>query len=152
MKLLIQNPKFWEIIMNVMFKRVGFSLIELLITLAIIGVLAAIAIPTYQNYMRKAHYSEIVLAAQPLKIDVVSCYAKTNDLSLCTPGKNGIPANVTNPQPNIAEIKTNEGVVTITPGNKHGLTAEDTYILTPTPDFGRLTWQISGGAVSKNYT
>ncbi|MQM39271.1 Fimbrial protein [wastewater metagenome] len=52
----------------------GFTLIELMIVVAIIGILAAIAIPAYQDYTRRAQATEMITAAAPLKT-AVSEYA-----------------------------------------------------------------------------
>lgn len=48
----------------------GFTLIELMIVVAIIGILAAVALPAYQNYSNRARFAEAVLAATPLKTSI----------------------------------------------------------------------------------
>jgi len=51
----------------------GFTLIELMIVVAIVAILAAIALPTYQTYTKKARFSEVIAAVGPVKTAVEVC-------------------------------------------------------------------------------
>src|SRR6185436_15351403 len=52
----------------------GFTLIELMIVVAIIGILAAVALPAYQDYTKRAKMAEVVLAASACRIAVTEMY------------------------------------------------------------------------------
>ena len=61
----------------------GFTLIELMIVIAIIGILAALALPAYQTYAKKAKFSEVVMATTAVKSAVDLCYQTTGQLQQC---------------------------------------------------------------------
>lgn len=134
--------------------RAGFTLIELLISIAIIGILTAIAIPSYQNYTRKARFTEIVQAMAQYKLGIEECFQLTADLNNCQPGKNGVPQNIepgTGPGLIDSIIVSDNGEITITPRDRYGITAKDTYVLKPKLDKDRLNWTSSGGGVEHGY-
>ncbi|MGD9108617.1 MAG: pilin [Gammaproteobacteria bacterium] len=129
----------------------GFTIIELLITLAIIAVIAVIAIPSYMNYTRRSYYSKIVQAAAPYKLGVSECYHTTGALTNCDAGSNGVPAARTTADGAIGSITVSNGVITVTPVAAHGIKTLDTYILTPTVNNNILTWTTSGPGVDAGY-
>ncbi|SEN08874.1 pilin [Nitrosomonas marina] len=113
----------------------GFTLIELMIVVAIIGILAAIAVPAYQNYVARAQFSEVTAAVAPYKLGVEVCFQQLADMTNCINGQNGIPlvtaANDNNLAAGSGAIAGNGPLVaniTMTATNINGLAGE-TYQL-----------------------
>ena len=135
----------------------GFTLIELMIVIAIIGILAAIAIPAYQNYIKKAAYSEVITAMAPYKTAVDLCYAESLALTGCNAGTNGIPAAIAsettaNLKRAVDTIDVAAGVITATPFAFKGIAATETCVATPEADASkRLVWTYSGACVTNGY-
>ena len=128
---------------------------ELLIVIAIIGILIAIAMPSYQIYTRRAHFTEIIQATAPFKLGIEECFQVNESLKDCQAGQNGVPIAITNNESQSGLLKsitisTNTRIIA-TPMKKYGLLATDTYTLTPSAHNNQLTWTSSGPAVSKGY-
>lgn len=68
----------------------GFTLIELMIVVAIIGILAAIAIPAYSDYTAKSQASEAYTLLDGLKTPIADAMTQDNSLSSCTPPASAI--------------------------------------------------------------
>ena len=134
-------------------RQAGFSLLELMVVIAIISILIAIAVPSYQVYTRRAHYTEVVEAAIPYRIGIEECFEITGRLDECDAGKNGIPVGVEEGAGTglINTLKVANGAITITPFSKYGITEKDTYTLTPEIHQEKLIWHSGGGGVALGY-
>lgn len=70
----------------------GFTLIELMIVIAIIAILSAISVPAYQGYLRKAAFTDMLQLMQPYKATVELCVVDRGSLKGCNNDQSGIPS------------------------------------------------------------
>ena len=122
----------------------GFTLIELMIVVAIVGILAAVARPAYQNYSSRAKFTEVVNATSGVKSAVESCALRKGALSACGTATDNEVAAVQSGAAGgdyVASVAVAaDGAITATGAS--GIAS--TYILTPTLTSGQVLWAATG--------
>ena len=137
----------------------GFTLIELMIVIAIIGILAAVAIPAYQDYTARGQASEGVVLADGIKPTIVDVY--NNAGKFYASGNQGIPAalSVTGKYVSQVAVADTTGQITVTmrstAGSVAAAIAGKTFIITPvTVAGGTINWdcnKLHAGSISAKY-
>jgi type IV pilus assembly protein PilA len=129
----------------------GFTLLELMIVISIIGVLASVAIPFYKNYTSRAHVSEGLSLASPAKAAVWDFYAAVGQM----PSNNieaGLPEPVDIAGNSVTSITIgSNGIVTILYNAKVDSSLTKNIILTPVIGEGSIMWSCTGGSLPSKY-
>jgi type IV pilus assembly protein PilA len=129
-----------------------------MIVVAIIGILAAIALPAYQQYTAKSKFSEVIIATSAVKTAVEVCAQTEGGLAKCDTTKNKAVAKAATNASGGANVGSVTAVlngtdldITSKAAAGGGLEATDSYILKGTFSNGAVSWAKSGTCQSKGY-
>lgn len=125
-----------------MYRNKGFSLIELMVVVATLAVLAAIAIPQYQDYVRRAKVSEGILLADAAKWAVAETYGVRGAF----PSSNIESGYKTGASTYVSQVAIKaQGVIEVTYRNIRASDIDGhTFTLTPTASGGIILWSCNG--------
>jgi len=122
----------------------GFTLIELMIVIAIVGILVAVAIPNYKDYVAKSRVSSAMSSVEAIKLGVAMCAVESGTFTNCSSGTRGVPNwTATNILASVVATDA-EIVLTFTAGSNVGAElGGKTINLTPTLQGANVFWAVT---------
>ena len=128
----------------------GFTLIELMIVVAIIGILAAVALPAYQDYTKRSRVSEGLSLAAGAKTAMAEYYASNN----AWPADNaaaGVAAKADINGNSVTSVEVKNNTITVVYKTNVDVDGKNTIILTGTANGGGVSWSCKGGTVDAKF-
>ncbi len=116
----------------------GFTLIELMLVIAIIGILTTLAIPSYVQYMQRARFTEVITATLPFKTAITLALQEGTPMKELANGVHGVPSSPVKTN-NLLGVSVEKGIITATASSPLN---SATYQLKPDAD--GTHWTVSG--------
>jgi len=120
----------------------GFTLIELMIVVAIIGILASVSLPLYSNYSSRSHAAAAIAELSGEKTSVGVCIAESGGKKDCNSGEFGIPASISTE--NVSGYSVVQGVIEVTTSATDADGNNLKMKMTPSVDKANIQWDVEG--------
>ncbi|WP_231759822.1 pilin [Microbulbifer elongatus] len=129
-------------------KQQGFTLIELMIVVAIIGILAAVALPAYQDYTKRSHVTEGLALASGAKAAVQE-YFSSEGVWPANNSAAGLASKTLIAGTSVKSVEVLNSQITVTFNAK--VTDDATLILTGSDTGGSISWVCNDGSLDPKY-